>query len=636
MTENFWQPPTFQPSLEEFSNLTKFLEKVQDQCVPFGICKIVAPAEWRKNANFNYEQVDNFLIPSPIRQYASGDKGAFQLMLVEEKPMTVKKFKHIASKSKVPRSSKYQYDSIDRLFWKNLRYDPPMYGADMVGSLFPEHVENWNPRQLNTILNVLGNHLPGINVPYLYFGMWKAMFAWHVEDMNLFSINYLHFGEPKHWYAIPAEYGPRFERLAQGYFPQLHKECPEFLRHKTSLISPNVVLQNDIPITRVVQKEGEFIVTFPYAYHAGFNEGFNCAESVNFALESWIPYGKQAKSCLCSSDTVRINMDTFVQAYEDYKANPWDFAVSLDHIKQLMDQHVQGSSMTPVRTTKSTSISSRRKSDEHQTIEHEEAPKKRSKTSHEPEEQLCRRKRTPNKSFLDSFTDLDALVDEVDKPPFSCNSDEEIDIEEDTPVLVIKPAPVLSSPVKQELVTSLPPPLPTPITQPSPLLSQVVTPAPVVLSTPVSPSKPPIGISAPVFQPPGSPLKVGVPAVNTAVPAAPDTNSPRKDRKSPKRITKDIEKILEQNYEVHKGIPDLATRKKLADQVSWTPEGLYGWFRRRYRRSHPEAEATAAAPSLKTSLFPGLTSLITNSIPWFLRPGSNTSNTTPTTEPSIT
>jgi hypothetical protein len=33
-------------------------------------------------------------------------------------------------------------------------------------------------------LNRLGRVLPGVNVPYLYFGMWRAAFAWHVEDVS--------------------------------------------------------------------------------------------------------------------------------------------------------------------------------------------------------------------------------------------------------------------------------------------------------------------------------------------------------------------------------------------------------------------------------------------------------------------
>lgn len=49
-----------------------------------------------------------------------------------------------------------------------------------------------------------------------------------------------------------------------------------------------------LPLLKITQEAGEFMVTFPYAYHAGFNHGFNCAESTNFATERWIEYGKQA------------------------------------------------------------------------------------------------------------------------------------------------------------------------------------------------------------------------------------------------------------------------------------------------------------------------------------------------------
>jgi len=45
---------------------------------------------------------------------------------------------------------------------------------------------------------------------------------------------------------------------------------------------------------QVCQEPGDFIITFPYGYHAGFNTGYNIAESTNFATTRWIEYGKRA------------------------------------------------------------------------------------------------------------------------------------------------------------------------------------------------------------------------------------------------------------------------------------------------------------------------------------------------------
>lgn len=43
-----------------------------------------------------------------------------------------------------------------------------------------------------------------------------------------------------------------------------------------------------------VQEPGEFIVTFPKAYHGGFSHGWNAAEAVNFAVLDWLPFGLEA------------------------------------------------------------------------------------------------------------------------------------------------------------------------------------------------------------------------------------------------------------------------------------------------------------------------------------------------------
>lgn len=57
---------------------------------------------------------------------------------------------------------------------------------------------------------------------------------------------------------------------------------------------------------QITQEAGEFMITFPYGYHAGFNHGFNCAESTNFASLRWIDYGKLATQVRPSFPMFRI------------------------------------------------------------------------------------------------------------------------------------------------------------------------------------------------------------------------------------------------------------------------------------------------------------------------------------------
>ena len=138
------------------------------------------------------------------------------------------------------------------------------------------------------------------------------MFCWHKEDLDLYSINYLHFGKPKIWYCIPSSEANRFERLCQFHFNDEFNACSEFIRHKTTQLSPSILKSAGIKYHKIVQNPGEFIIIFSKCYHMGFNTGFNCAEAVNFALDSWISTAYSVHRCLCDPDCVQIDMDDFM------------------------------------------------------------------------------------------------------------------------------------------------------------------------------------------------------------------------------------------------------------------------------------------------------------------------------------
>ncbi|KAL9110937.1 MAG: hypothetical protein Q9227_004552 [Pyrenula ochraceoflavens] len=196
---------------------------------------------------------------------------------------------------------------LERKYWQGLMYADPMYGADMPGSLFDEKDKVWNVANLPNLLDVVERKIPGVNTAYLYLGMWKATFAWHLEDMDLYSINYIHFGAPKQWYSISQKDLPKFEAVMRELFPQDAKNCDQFLRHKSFLVSPELLEKRGIQVNRLVHREGQFVITYPMGYHSGYNLGYNCAESVNFALDHWLKFAEKAKKCECESDSVFID-----------------------------------------------------------------------------------------------------------------------------------------------------------------------------------------------------------------------------------------------------------------------------------------------------------------------------------------
>ncbi|CAG5057125.1 unnamed protein product [Parnassius apollo] len=318
----------FRPTWDEFKDFNNYIQYMESKGAhKAGLAKVIPPPEWvPRKKGYDLDEL-NITIPSPICQVVTGKQGLFQQINIQKKAMTVKQFSVMANSAKYCTPRHTNYEDLERKYWKNVTYVAPIYGADVNGSITDPDVKEWNINRLGTILDFVnsdyGIEIDGVNTAYLYFGMWKTTFAWHTEDMDLYSINYLHFGEPKTWYAIPPEHGKRFERIASGFFPTSAKTCQAFLRHKMTLISPQILKQYSVPVNKMTQRAGEIMITFPYGYHAGFNHGFNCAESTNFAAPRWVEYGKRALQCTCSNDMVKISMDTFVKRFQPDRYELW-------------------------------------------------------------------------------------------------------------------------------------------------------------------------------------------------------------------------------------------------------------------------------------------------------------------------
>ncbi|XP_051525793.1 lysine-specific demethylase 5C-like isoform X1 [Myxocyprinus asiaticus] len=210
---------------------------------------------------------------------------------------------------------------VEKEFWRlvsSIEEDVTVeYGADIhskeFGSGFPvsngkrqlTHEEEeyahsgWNlnvmPVLEQSVLCHINADISGMKVPWLYVGMVFSAFCWHIEDHWSYSINYLHWGEPKTWYGVPSSAAEKLEEVMKKLTPELFEFQPDLLHQLVTIMNPNILMAHGVPVVRTNQCAGEFVITFPRAYHSGFNQGYNFAEAVNFCTADWLPTGR---SCI--------------------------------------------------------------------------------------------------------------------------------------------------------------------------------------------------------------------------------------------------------------------------------------------------------------------------------------------------
>jgi hypothetical protein len=247
--------------------------------VPYGICKVVPPKEWRPPCQVSLNNPKRFKTKrqqiNTLQEGQGFDDGG-QYTIAEYKAMAEAFYKTWCDKHHADRVAAGQpidQETLAKDYWNIVetshRTVAVEYGNDLdtvhyasgflkqapagnqpaaqthiktehSGSPGTQQVKQegqdlagfdrefyattgWNlnniPTTKGSLLQYLRTPINGINVPWLYIGMLFASFCWHNEDNYFYSISYNHFGATKQWYSVPGESAAQFEKVRNTPFP---------------------------------------------------------------------------------------------------------------------------------------------------------------------------------------------------------------------------------------------------------------------------------------------------------------------------------------------------------------------------------------------------------------------------------
>lgn len=321
---NIKSVPIYNPNMDDMKDFNSYILKIYKEAVQYGGCRIVPPKGWSPNSSLpktNYATRDAYdklfgfstkKIPVHFQEM-TGSKGLYQVNPQKhQENITVDEY--ISKYGDGPTGTTSE---IEQEFWNRIMADELNYSYDINDSFF-EDENPWNINKLKNYLGLIPNPMDGVKTSYVYFGSFPSLFPWHCEDFNFFSTSYLHFGKEKQWYCVPSFAKSKFDEVIRELLPKEAKECIDFVKHKTTMIHPEILMEHGVPIYTSIQKPGEFMVTFPASYHSGFNHGINCAEAVNFALEPWLSFADDGLNCVCVNKRLnwQLNMEEFRKAIQ--------------------------------------------------------------------------------------------------------------------------------------------------------------------------------------------------------------------------------------------------------------------------------------------------------------------------------
>jgi histone demethylase JARID1 len=100
-----------------------------------------------------------------------------------------------------PLQAEYAADLPSAVFGSAFPVADGTAGKKDASATHPFNLNNINSCQesLFQILADRSEQISGVSSPWVYMGMLYACFCWHVEDMYMYSVNYMHKGAVKTW-----------------------------------------------------------------------------------------------------------------------------------------------------------------------------------------------------------------------------------------------------------------------------------------------------------------------------------------------------------------------------------------------------------------------------------------------------
>lgn len=258
--------PEYYPTLAEFQDPVTYILKIEKEASRYGICKIVPPlppasrktvvTNFNKSISCNGEMEPVFTTRQqqigfcprrgrPVRRsvWQSGEFYTFQEF--EAKAKAFEKSYLSKCGKKAVASGGLSALEIETLYWKASVDKQTLveYANDMPGSAFGASCSGsgrkvgegmtvgdtaWNmkgaARSTLSLLRCMKEDIAGVTSPMVYVAMLFSWFAWHVEDHDLHSLNYLHIGAGKTWYGVPKDAAAAFEEIVRvhGYGAEIN------------------------------------------------------------------------------------------------------------------------------------------------------------------------------------------------------------------------------------------------------------------------------------------------------------------------------------------------------------------------------------------------------------------------------